>query len=39
MNVADYWSMAREYSMWNAAIASLQFETADLNPITLITAT
>ena len=35
MNVTDYWLMAREYSIWNAAIASLQFWTADLNPITL----
>ena len=26
--------MAREYSIWNAAIASLQFWTADLNMIT-----
>ena len=34
MNVTDYWPMAREYSIWNAAIASLQFWTADLNPVT-----
>ena len=27
--------MAREYSIWNATIASLQFWTADLNPGTL----
>ena len=27
MNTADYWLMAREYSIWNAAIASLQFWT------------
>ena len=26
---------AREYSIWNAAIASLKFWTADLNPVTL----
>ena len=35
MNVTGYWLMAREYSIWNAAIASLQFWTADLNPVTL----
>ena len=35
MNVADYWLMAREYSIWNATTASLQFWIADLNPITL----
>ena len=35
MNVADYWLMAREYSIWNATIASLQFWTADLDPVTL----
>ena len=39
MNVAEYWLMAREYSIWNATIASLQFWTADLDPITLGTAT
>ena len=38
MDVADYWPMAREYSIWNAAVASLQFWTADLNMITLSTA-
>ena len=27
MDAADYWPMAREYSIWNAAIASLQFWT------------
>ena len=35
MNIADYWLMAREYSIWNATIASLQFWTADLNLVTL----
>ena len=30
MNVTEYWSMAREYSIWNAAVAALQFSTADL---------
>ena len=39
MNTADYWLMAREYSIWNATIASLQFWTEDLNPVTLGTAT
>ena len=31
--------MAREYSIWNAAIASLQFWTADLDPVPLGRAT
>ena len=31
--------MTREYSIWNAAIASLQFWTADLDPVTLSMAT
>ena len=35
MYIADYWLLAREYSIWNAAIASLQFWTADLDMITL----
>ena len=39
MDTADYWPMAREYSIWNAAIASLQFWTEDLNPINLGRAT
>ena len=39
MKITDYWPMAREYSIWNAAIASLQFWTADLNPVTLGIAT
>ena len=30
MNVTDYWPMAREYMVWNAAVAALQFWTADL---------
>ena len=30
MNVTDYWPMAREYSVWNATVAALQFQTADL---------
>ena len=39
MDAADYWLMAREYSIWNAAIASLQFWTEDLDPVTLGRAT
>ena len=39
MDVADYGPMVREYSIWNAAIASLQFWTADLDPVTLGRAT
>ena len=35
METADYWLMACEYAIWNAAIASLQFWAEDLNPITL----
>ena len=30
MNVTDYWPLAREYSLWNATVAALQFWTADL---------
>ena len=32
MDPVDYWLMAREYSLWNAVIAALQFWTADLKP-------
>ena len=39
MDASDYWPMAREYSIWNATIASLQFWTADLDPVTLGRAT
>ena len=39
MDTADHWPMAREYSIWNATIASLQFWTEDLNPVTLSRAT
>ena len=35
MDATDYWPMAREYSIWNTAIASLQSWTADLNTLTL----
>ena len=39
MDTADYWPMAREYLIWNAAIASLQFWMEDLDPVTLGRAT
>ena len=39
MDATDYWLIAREYSIWNAAMASLQFLTADLDPVTLGRAT
>ena len=35
METAEYWPMAQEYGIWNAAITSLQFWAEDLNPITL----
>ena len=35
MNVMDYWLMAREYSVWNAAVVVLQFWMADINAHTL----
>ena len=35
MNVTDYWSMAREYSVWNATVAALQIWTADLKAYVL----
>ena len=30
MNATDYWLLAREYLIWNAVVAALQFWTADL---------
>ena len=39
MDATDYWPMAREYSIWIATIASLQFRTEDLDPVTLGRAT
>ena len=39
MDTAHYWPMAYKYSIWNAAIASLQFWTEDLDPVTLVRAT
>ena len=35
METAEYWLMACEYGIWNAAITSLQFWAEDLDPITL----
>ena len=35
MDATDYWPMAREYSIWNTAIAALQFWTAHLDAHTL----
>ena len=32
MDTAHYWPFAREYSIWNVAVATLQFWTADLKP-------
>ena len=39
MNITDYWPKVREYSIWNATIASLQFWTVDLDPVTIGRAT
>ena len=39
MDTADYWPMVREYSIWNATIASLQFLAEDVDPVTLGRAT
>ena len=30
MDQGDYWLMARDYSIWNATVPTLQFWTADL---------
>ena len=35
MDTTDYWLVVREYAMWNATIALLQFWMADLDPVTL----
>ena len=32
MDATHYWLFAREYLNWNAAVAALQFWTADLKP-------
>ena len=39
MNVTDYWPLAREYSIWNATVAALQFWTADLKALVLSSTT
>ena len=39
MNTTDYWPMAREYSIWNAMVAALNFWTADLKAHTLSSTT
>ena len=39
MNVTDYWPLAREYSVWNATIAALQFWTANVQAHVLSSAT
>ena len=38
MNITDYWPMVREYSVWNATVAALQFWTADLEAQVLSSA-
>ena len=38
MNITDHWPMAREYSVWNAAVAALQLWTADLEAHVLSSA-
>ena len=38
MKVTDYWPMAREYSVWNATVAALQFWPADLKAHVLSSA-
>ena len=38
MDATHYWPFAREYSIWDAAVAALQFWMADLNPQSLSNA-
>ena len=38
MDATDYWPIAREYSIWNAAVAALQFWIADLDLLMLSNA-
>ena len=38
MDPIDYWPMAREYSIWNSAVAALQVWTADLKAHVLSSA-
>ena len=39
MDPVDYWPMVREYSVRNAAVAALQFWTADLKAHVLSSTT
>ena len=39
MSAKDYWPLAREYSIWNAAVTTLQFWIADLVPNILSSTT
>ena len=39
MDATHYWSFAREYSVWNAAVTALQFWILDLEPHILSNAT
>ena len=39
MDATHYWPFAKEYSIWNAAAAALQFWMADLEPQTLSNTT
>ena len=38
MDATHYWPFARKYSIWNTAVAALQFWMADLNLQTLSNA-
>ena len=38
MDATHYWPFAREYSIWNAAVAAQQFWMADLEPYILSNA-
>ena len=35
MDATDYWPLAQEYSIWNAAVTALWFWMADLDPTML----
>ena len=38
MDATDYWPFAQEYSIWNAAVAALQFWMEDLDALMLSNA-
>ena len=38
MDATHYWPFAREYPIWNAAVAAVQFWMADLEPQTFSNA-